>query len=62
MNVKQYLETNKPEKYIICDRMRVTLKEEQLKWLNLEDLDIRHVDTLSDGTVRIQTDYMPDGC
>lgn len=62
MNVKQFLETNKPEKYVITDRMRVKLSEDQLKWLNLEDLEIRGTDIINGDTVRIHTDYMPDGC
>lgn len=62
MTVKEFLDQNKPEKYILTDRMRVELKPDQLKWLDLSTIDIRRTDIINGDTVRIQTDYMPDGC
>ena len=62
MTVKEFLDKEKPEKYIITDRMRTPLKEEQLKWLDLSDIEIRTTDVLADKTVRIHSDYMPDAC
>ncbi|MBN3490202.1 hypothetical protein JV173_01615 [Acholeplasma equirhinis] len=62
MTVKQYLETEKPKKYIITDRMRTPFSDEQLKWLDLAEIDIRNVDKVDAETIRIQTDYMPDAC
>lgn len=62
MTVKAYLELHKPIKYIITDRMRAPLSAEQLKWLNLGDIEIRRTDIIDNDTVRIHSDYMPDGC
>ncbi|WP_025725275.1 hypothetical protein [Acholeplasma granularum] len=62
MTIKAYLELHKPKKYIITDRVRTPLKEEQLKWLDLDDIQIRTTDVLADGTVRIHSDYAPDAC
>lgn len=62
MTVKGFLDKEKPEKYIITDRMRTPLAEAQLKWLDLADIEIRRTDILPDGTVRIHSDYMPDAC
>jgi len=62
MTVKEFLEKEKPSKYIITDRMRTPLTEEQLKWLNLAEIDVRFTDKIDAHTVRIQTDYMPDAC
>jgi len=62
MTVQQFLDKEKPKKYIITDRMRTPLKEEQLKWLDLSDIEIRTTDVLADDTVRIHSDYMPDAC
>ncbi len=62
MTVQEFLDKNKPEKYLIADRMRVKISDELLKYIDLADVEIRNVDTLPDGTVRIHSDYMPDGC
>lgn len=62
MTIKDFLDTQKPDKYIITDRMRTPLKTEQLKWLDLSDIEVRTTDLLADGTVRIHSDFMPDGC
>lgn len=62
MTVKQFLDQNKPEKYVLTDRMRAPFTEEQIKWLNLAEIEVRNTDTINGDTVRIQTDYMPDTC
>lgn len=62
MTVKEFLDKEKPEKYVITDRMRTPLKAEQLKWLDLANVEIRTTDILADNTVRIHSDYMPDAC
>lgn len=62
MTVKEFLEKEKPTKYIITDRMRTPLSTDQLKWLNLAEIDVRFTDKVDAETVRIQTDYMPDAC
>ena len=62
MTIKEFLDTEKPDKYIITDRMRTPLKLEQLAWLDLSDIEVRTTDLLHDGTVRIHSDFMPDGC
>lgn len=62
MTVKEFLELNKPAKYVLTDRMRVTLREDQIKWLDLSEIEIRNTDIINGDTVRIQTDYMPDAC
>lgn len=62
MTVKEYLNQNPNVKYIITDRMRVPISADLLKWLKLEEIDIRKVETLEDGSVKIHTDYMHDAC
>jgi hypothetical protein len=62
MTIKEFLDTQKPDKYVITDRMRTPLKAEQLEWLDLSEIEVRTTDLLTDGTVRIHSDYMPDGC
>ncbi len=62
MTVKQYLELNKPEKYVITDRMRTPISQEQLKWLNLSEIEVRRTDIIDNGTIRIHSDYMSDAC
>ncbi|MFA7417939.1 MAG: hypothetical protein WCZ19_05290 [Acholeplasma sp.] len=62
MTVKEFLDKEKPKKYIITDRMRTPLTDEQLKWIDLSDVLIRNTDVLADDTVRIHSDFIADGC
>jgi len=62
MTVQEYLDKEKPAKYFITDRMRTPLSEEQLKWLDLSEIEIRFVDKVDSETIRIHSDYMPDAC
>jgi hypothetical protein len=62
MTVTEFLKTHHPEKYILTDRMGAPITEDWLKWMNPDDTLVRKHDVLSDGTYRIQTDYMQDAC
>ncbi len=62
MTVQQFLNQNKPEKYVLTNRMRSPFTEEQLKWLKLDEIEVRNTDIINGDILRIQTDYMPDTC
>lgn len=61
MNVFKYLEDNKPDKYIITNRVRTPISDETLKYLDLKDLKVQRTED-KHGTLYIYTDYIADSC
>lgn len=61
MNVKEYLETNKPNKYIITNRVRTSIPEDTLKYLDLSLVNVNRTE-MKNETLYIYTDFIADSC
>ena len=61
MNVKEFLKENKPDKYIITNRVRTPIPEDTLKYLDLSYIKVNKTETKKD-TLYIYTDYIADSC
>ena len=61
MNVKTFLENNKPSKYIITDRVRTPIPEDTLKYLDLSTINVNRTETKNE-TLYIYTDFIADSC
>ncbi|HHW79169.1 MAG TPA: hypothetical protein GX742_00025 [Acholeplasmataceae bacterium] len=61
MNVKTFLENNKPSKYIITDRVRTPIPEDTLKYLDLSTINVNRSETKNE-TLYIYTDFIADSC
>ena len=61
MNVKEYLETNKPNKYIITNRVRTAIPEDTLKYLDLSLVNVNRTE-MKNETLYIYTDFIADSC
>lgn len=61
MNVKEYLEKNSPEKYIITDRIRTPIPADTLKYLDLSKVAVNRTET-KNATLYIYTDFIADSC
>jgi hypothetical protein len=62
MTVTEFLKKHEPAKYVLTDRMKTPIGADWLKWIKLDETQVRSFDILADGTYRIQTDYMQDAC
>ncbi len=62
MTIAEFLAKHKPAKYVLTDRMRTPIGEDWLKWIKLDEIEVRNFDILADGTYRVHTDYMNDAC
>ena len=61
MTVKQYLEHNNVKNYVLTNRMRVPMTEEQIKYSDLDDLEVIATE-VKNGVLHIRTDYVELGC
>ncbi|NLK12977.1 MAG: hypothetical protein GX312_05210 [Candidatus Phytoplasma sp.] len=61
MTVKQYLEENKVKNYVLTNRMRVPMTEEQIKYSDIDDLEVIATE-VKNGVLHIRTDYIELGC
>ena len=61
MTVKQYLEQNNVKNYVLTNRMRVPMTEEQIKYSDLDDLEVIATE-VKNGVLHIRTDYVELGC
>ncbi len=61
MTVKQYLEQNNVKNYVLTNRMRVPMTEEQIKYSDLDDLEVIATE-VKNGVLHIRTDYIELGC
>lgn len=61
MTVKKFLEQNNVVSYVLTDRMRVPIREDYLKYLDLDDVDVI-ASEVKKGILHIHTDFMEPGC
>ena len=61
MTVKEYLEKNKVEEFVLTDRVRIPIPNDIIKYLDLSSMNVKNTETKK-GMLYIYTDYVADSC
>lgn len=61
MTLKEYLEKEKVTEYVVTDRVRTPISEDNLKYIDYSTVNVRSTE-LKYNKIYIYTDYAPDAC